>query len=577
MTRLTYVIALVAILAVTNWSCTTQRRPMGDAGDGDADMDTDVDGDGDIDGDVDSDTDVDGDGDIDGDADSDTDVDGDTDSDSDDEIECTILYRDVDGDEFGNPDDWREECTGAKLEGFVEEGGDCDDRDPSVNPEASERCNGIDDDCDSHIPDGEYDRDDDGSRICDGDCDDTDAMYHPGAEEECTDVYDYNCDGSVGYEDIDDDGFAACEDCDDSDAEINPDADEVCDFVDNNCDGDTDEGFDSDGDGFTTCEDDCDDEDPEINPDVEEVCDGVDNNCNGEVDEGVLNRCGSCGLEPEEICNGEDDDCDGDTDEGFDEDGDGVTSCGGDCDDTNEFIYTGALEICNGRDDNCDEVIDNGMGFCYLGASSLMDDGEVLYSTTGYNHAYSFGVEAGPDGSLSFEDGAYSEVYTEVTAGNRPDLVDVPDFSVAFWMDGELPSLGAAVILGRGRSCTPTLSWEIIVLADGKVRFTWSLDGTTTSQFGVSSDRISGRVYVAITVWDGVVRIYLDGALNVTDDSHTGERPFIPIRPVRIGKGRCNPTNPDGSAYTGELSHIAFYPRLLIEDEVSTLYNSYLE
>jgi len=35
-----------------------------------------------------------------------------------------------------------------------------------------------------------------------------------------------------------------------------------------------------------------------------------------------------------ELCNGVDDDCDGSVDGGFDSDGDGWTTCAGDCDDS---------------------------------------------------------------------------------------------------------------------------------------------------------------------------------------------------------------------------------------------------
>ena len=45
------------------------------------------------------------------------------------------------------------------------------------------------------------------------DCDDGDAAYNPGAAEACDDPNDYNCDGSVAYEDADGDGFAACSEC----------------------------------------------------------------------------------------------------------------------------------------------------------------------------------------------------------------------------------------------------------------------------------------------------------------------------------------------------------------------------
>ena len=46
-----------------------------------------------------------------------------------------------------------------------------------------------------------------------------------------------------------------------------------------------------------------------------------------------------------EACNGVDDNCDGATDEGFDADGDGFTVCGGDCDDTDPSVNP-ALPRC---------------------------------------------------------------------------------------------------------------------------------------------------------------------------------------------------------------------------------------
>ncbi len=55
------------------------------------------------------------------------------------------------------------------------------------------------------------------------------------------------------------------------------------------------------------------------------------------------------------------DDCDGSVDEGFDNDGDGWTTCGGDCDDDNLLAYPGHdEEYCNGFDDDCDGTVDEG-------------------------------------------------------------------------------------------------------------------------------------------------------------------------------------------------------------------------
>ncbi len=142
----------------------------------------------------------------------------------------------------------------------------------------------------------------------DSDCQDTSALYHPGAEEaDCADPNDYNCDGSVGFEDADSDGFAACQECDDADPDVNPDAAEVCDGIDDDCDGTIDQDAvdaetwyaDFDGDGYSDLEsavadceppagfqeatdDDCDDGDIAVHPGADDIPDdGVDQDCSG--------------------------------------------------------------------------------------------------------------------------------------------------------------------------------------------------------------------------------------------------------------------------------------------------------
>jgi hypothetical protein len=69
-----------------------------------------------------------------------------------------------------------------------------------------------------------------------GDCDDATSVTHPGADEDCGVDEDFNCDGSTGFDDADDDGIAACDDCDDTNPNVYPGADEICDGVDNDCD-----------------------------------------------------------------------------------------------------------------------------------------------------------------------------------------------------------------------------------------------------------------------------------------------------------------------------------------------------
>lgn len=57
------------------------------------------------------------------------------------------FYRDRDGDGVGDAAQWLLACEAP--EGYVEEGGDCDDRDAEVHPYAQEVCgNEVDEDCD---------------------------------------------------------------------------------------------------------------------------------------------------------------------------------------------------------------------------------------------------------------------------------------------------------------------------------------------------------------------------------------------------------------------------------------------
>ncbi len=247
--------------------------------------------------------------------------------------DCTPLtwYPDDDGDGWGADDGAVEACEAPS--GFVDQGGDCDDDEPEVHPEAEELCNGRDDDCDGLADDGvlldwypNSDGDgwgDDDSWVQDcaspgddwvnqgGDCDETNPEVHPGAEEIC-DGDDDDCDGradqgEVGtwYSDDDGDGWGdddsateTCDpevgwvdvggDCDPAEATVFPGADEDCNEVDDDCDGDVDEGFDADGDGWwdTSCSHlehtDCDDADPDLHPQAAEICDdGLDQDCDG--------------------------------------------------------------------------------------------------------------------------------------------------------------------------------------------------------------------------------------------------------------------------------------------------------
>ena len=81
-----------------------------------------------------------------------TEVCDDRDNDCDDEIDeglISTFYIDLDRDGWGSVVSTLDACEAP--EGYVATPGDCDDGAAEVNPDASEVCNGIDDDCDGDI------------------------------------------------------------------------------------------------------------------------------------------------------------------------------------------------------------------------------------------------------------------------------------------------------------------------------------------------------------------------------------------------------------------------------------------
>ncbi len=270
---------------------------------------------------------------------------------------------------------------------------DCDDDVSTTHPGAAELPNDVDDDCDG-VVDEETDRwDDDGDCACEG------VGPCAGSVVVCVDIVPLDCDDSTDLlspQDVDGDGASTCAaDCDDDNAFAHP--------------------FDFDLDGLSPCEGDCDDTAPEVGVGASEVtADGVDQNCDG-VDvcfrDTDLDGYGSivtldgddldCGNTPGESpssddCNdvdgsrypgaeevvgdGVDQDCD-DAEICFvDLDGDrwgsddetppgdldctdpGEASANGDCDDTDEDRFPGAVEVVgDGFDQDCDNVDD-----CYV-------------------------------------------------------------------------------------------------------------------------------------------------------------------------------------------------------------------
>jgi large repetitive protein len=341
-----------------------------------------------------------------------------------DAIGCDVWYQDVDGDGYGLDDACL--CASDPVTNFdAEDGDDCDDGDPDVNPGETEiPYDGIDNDCSGS---DEVDVDGDGySAVAAGgdDCDDNDIDINP-SQVELPDGKDQDCDGMLdeGTSLYDDDGDGFCDDetdpctlqpnqttpwenkdCDDGDADVNPDADEVCgNSIDDDCDEDIDEDnaigcdtyyADADFDGFGHETDsrclcgtdavydveaplntDCDDGSNTINPGASESPNRLDDNCDDNADEGT---------------------------DWFDDDGDGycetdTTICtqqtwqtspwpGGDCDDTSTGVDVnpGEDEICsNGFDDNCSgEQDEENADGCDIYNRDGDGDGYGLYNDT---------------------------------------------------------------------------------------------------------------------------------------------------------------------------------------------------
>ncbi len=270
---------------------------------------------------------------------------------------CTAVFNpsqdNYDNDAFGDACDL--DADGDGFEAVAD--GDCDDLNPAWNPNATEYCDGNDEDC---------------SGVADDNAADALNWYADSDGDGFGDPYDVDlaCDQPSGF--VANDG-----DCDPADPDIYTGAPELCNGVDDDCDGVADNDptdgqiwyADSDGDGegsqvvsqaacaqpsgYVANNLDCDDADAYINTSGIEMCDGVDNDCDDETDE-------SDAIDAVEWF------FDADLD-GFGDPYTSIFACaqpsgwvgvGTDCDDEQVLSSPALPESCDGLDNDCDGLVD---------------------------------------------------------------------------------------------------------------------------------------------------------------------------------------------------------------------------
>ncbi|MGV8141237.1 MAG: MopE-related protein, partial [Candidatus Woesearchaeota archaeon] len=264
-------------------------------------------------------------------------------------------------------------CIDNDLDGYGNNcalGIDCNDANSAINPEATEICDNIDNDCDGstdeELPKLSFYQDLDGDKY--------------GNSAILLEV----CQAPIGY-------TADSSDCNDTNAAIYPEATEICDNIDNDCDTEIDEedvcgpttetscidGIDNDGDTLTDCADsDC-SADPACHVIVcgdgliegTETCDDGDTSSNdGCSDTCAIESGWTCSEEPSicteecipsaELCDGIDNDCNALTPDGSDE-----AWLGQSCDGTDSDLCAEGVYTCSGVQ-SCSDISPDNVEVC---------------------------------------------------------------------------------------------------------------------------------------------------------------------------------------------------------------------
>ena len=395
--------------------------------------------------------------------------------------ERQVWYEDADGDGYGATEKQESFCSDPG-EGWSMNNLDCDDAQASIHPLSIEVCDGIDNDCNDEVDEGEgpgingaiyfLDADGDGvgtedviKEACSlpegysslfGDCDDQSPYTNIGVAYREEDL-------SLCMTDVDGDGYGAMEaplfgasgnDCNDTDSVIYPFAPEVvADGVDQNCDALELCFLDEDGDGFGSSNTILGTQTVSSDPSSPSFsfCDSVGMVKNQDDCDDVAANIfpGVAWLDSPTLCM-RDADQDGFGDSVAPEQG----HSGSDCDDNDSSFHPNAYEvIADGIDQNCDGVDEcyfDGDGDGYGVLSTYLDILGIPASTidcTGVNESINY---------LDCDDGSIlsSPIATEVVGDEIDQNCDGMELCY-FDFDQDGFSTGATV-LSENILCTDT-------------------------------------------------------------------------------------------------------------------------
>jgi alpha-tubulin suppressor-like RCC1 family protein len=330
-------------------------------------------------------------------------IDDDCDGTIDNGVTVTGCLRDSDGDGFGTGGGTTQ-CRDASRGtfgncpvGFTTSSGDCNDGVTTIRPNATEVCDGIDQDCDGTA--------DDGATIgcyldADGDAAGTGPLVQRCADSSRPSFG--NC--PSGYT-----GTAG--DCNDGNGSVRVGATEVCNGIDDDCDNTVDDGVlatncyaDGDGDGYgagpssTQCRDalrtahmgcpvgytddalDCNDASSAVRPGATEVCNAIDDNCLDGVDENLRVMCHVDGDSDGYGTGASTLQCQDTGRPSFGNCPAGYVNNTTDCNDTLASVRPTGTETCNGINDDCDAMIDEGVRITYYRDAD--NDGYGVTATT---------------------------------------------------------------------------------------------------------------------------------------------------------------------------------------------------